>query len=1305
MAVIFISHSSEDDELASRLVEALRESGLESVFLDHDDDDGIGPSENWRASLNSALLQAEVLVYLGTAAAARSAWCSAEIATAFAMGIPVRAFQAEPGAGQPLLADIQWLRWSDDVDGALDRLVDNVADVIKAKARRYSWDATRSPFPGLRSFSVDDAGVFFGRDDLVDRIVTLVSPTNYVDDDSLLVIQGSSGVGKSSLLAAGVIPELLDLRREGGPAWSAVGPIRPGADPFAELAIAVEELFGRSGSVEAIGVPAAALPGHLRADPANLRTLLRSGAGRDDPAGEAVVLLVDQAEELVGSSAEERLRFLEVLATTAARGSRCAVILTARSAFVDAIFDGAGLDTRLRPVMVTALTRAELPVLIEGPAKRAGLTFAPGLVGMLVDETASGRALPLLAYCLRELYRLAAETGETTITLDHHDQVGGVEGAISAQFEDMTHDWSADDLIALFLRLVEVDDDGLRRRRTVPRRSFSTLEQELLGRLQARRLIAIDDERVSVTHESIFGAWPSLDAAVRDRSKDLALRRRLDRAALMWEAGRTDSDLLRGHRLDEALDWREREVDLDVAPSTEAFIQASVDRERRRRLTMLGAGTAAALVVAIAGLLGVLQLRANARADLSDQVARARQLVQLSEATERIDRSAGFALEALQASDDPETLAAVGRSVFRQPQLLGYLPGHSEDVRAVAFLPDGSLVSGDAVGRVLLWSASGVLESDLGSPGDGALVRSLSVAPSGDWIARSDGAGRVSVLDRRTEVWSVLTGPGSERDVHGGAVTQVRSVDDDRLVSIGLEGGDDTDAGPEGRMVLWSAAGGPPLWSVESDVGLWGLAVDRERELVAAVGDNGRIEVRSLIDGAVVATVSKGSKRLHVVGFDPASGALLVGGEDRALTRMVLNEEGIGSPETLWLSDGTVWTIDAAANGLIYFAGSDGGARVRFADGEIRELGGHDRNVTRLALSGDGSRLAIGSFDGTISIHGLGSNGLIDIMVEAAEDYIGAVDDLGTLWVSGTGRRLARLDPASGLLEAVIPELPEAVGDLAVNGPGTLLALGMTDGSAMIVDLAGARLQTSVVEVGRIPDAPSVAVAVGPHDRVVASGDDRTVIVDPDGTLLELEPVVVNGEGLAMQAVAWSSDGALVIGGGEGNVVVTWSAATGRLVDRSTHASNEIGRVTRLVVADDRVYSLGSDQRVLGWSVSPLEADDSFGQHRNVPNDVSVVAVGISASVDNDGVLHVWDSTTGVSLIGAVQLPVRLGWRVASGGQDSIIVFGRGGIVRVRLDSVGLLRQACALSTTASDIGTGAICTAPDKVTARLTSP
>src|SRR5262249_56433412 len=77
---------------------------------------------------------------------------------------------------------------------------------------------------------------------------------------------GPSGVGKSSLLRAGLLPALAagDLPIEGSACWPQLY-LRPGPDPLGELARHVETL----------GVDEQDLPAAIRADPTALRCALQ----------------------------------------------------------------------------------------------------------------------------------------------------------------------------------------------------------------------------------------------------------------------------------------------------------------------------------------------------------------------------------------------------------------------------------------------------------------------------------------------------------------------------------------------------------------------------------------------------------------------------------------------------------------------------------------------------------------------------------------------------------------------------------------------------------------------------------------------------------------------------------------------------------------------------------------------------------------------------------------------------------------------------------------------------------------------
>lgn len=92
---------------------------------------------------------------------------------------------------------------------------------------RPVWDSGRSPFPGLEAFTEQDSAVFFGRDAEIAELLERLHPVVAGQTNRLVAVVGPSGVGKSSVVQAGVVPRLR-VRRGG---WIAAPPVVPGNHP------------------------------------------------------------------------------------------------------------------------------------------------------------------------------------------------------------------------------------------------------------------------------------------------------------------------------------------------------------------------------------------------------------------------------------------------------------------------------------------------------------------------------------------------------------------------------------------------------------------------------------------------------------------------------------------------------------------------------------------------------------------------------------------------------------------------------------------------------------------------------------------------------------------------------------------------------------------------------------------------------------------------------------------------------------------------------------------------------------------
>ena len=92
-----------------------------------------------------------------------------------------------------------------------------------------------NPYKGLRAFTEADADIFFGRDELIAKLSSVVE-----GDAGLTAVVGPSGSGKSSLVQAGLIPALRDRPDA---VW-VIAIMRPGAYPFTELEAALGRAVG-----------------------------------------------------------------------------------------------------------------------------------------------------------------------------------------------------------------------------------------------------------------------------------------------------------------------------------------------------------------------------------------------------------------------------------------------------------------------------------------------------------------------------------------------------------------------------------------------------------------------------------------------------------------------------------------------------------------------------------------------------------------------------------------------------------------------------------------------------------------------------------------------------------------------------------------------------------------------------------------------------------------------------------------------------------------------------------------------------
>lgn len=804
------------------------------------------------------------------------------------------------------------------------------ADVVTiSSASEEKPDSTRNPYKGLRAFRDFDADDFFGRDALIDDLLMALTRHNVV------AVVGPSGSGKSSVVRAGLIPELRAQAANGSHQWLMTD-MFPGSHPFEELEAALLKV-------------AVDRPSNLLSELADEGGLLRI-TKRILPSEDTTLLLViDQFEEMfstVTSEATRRMFIDNIVAVAGDERSRVKVVLTLRADFLDRPLTyhpfsevvGRGLVTVGPP------GRDGLAQAISAPARAVGVDVEPGLIGRIVSDLENQPgALPMLQFALTELF---ANREGPFLTIAKYEAMGGVRRALGSRAEELYAEMSEsvrEGVRQIFLRMVTVTEENRATRRRVTQAELRSLSidqsaiDQVLDRFGSLRLIAFDRDPITrsptaeLAHEAILDEWKRLREWVEEYRESLVVARQISGLTQEWVmSGHDPSFLLRGSRLRQAEDWL-ASTDLAHTDEEKVFIQASLDleeaedraaRHRRRRTIVALAGG-----LALVSLLAIVAIVQRDVAEHEALRARVRELAVASGS--HIEQNPELALlvaveafdESIRADGEPmvEAASAVARAI-QDWRLIGRYPSGEE------FLP-------------------------VASPG-GSLIATASVQSSAD----------VDLLDTGGSAVRTLVGPD-----HLGVVAsagEFHPAEDTIAIIYALSEGPHSGGLPDGvaEVVVFDTKDGTALQQFDLNGGASGVGFSPSGERLA-------------VSSGQVVQIFDWDESVEVSRFDSSANV----GQPYFLddSRILIPVEGSGFA-TYTIDDGQLIDEIPLANLSLITAADNNRSRLAYRAGDrigVLDLSTGDKvfdsqapGVTALALNPDGSRLAYSGFDSNIYV-------------------------------------------------------------------------------------------------------------------------------------------------------------------------------------------------------------------------------------------------------------------------------------------------------------------------------------------------
>ncbi|MCB9088260.1 MAG: WD40 repeat domain-containing protein [Calditrichae bacterium] len=443
------------------------------------------------------------------------------------------------------------------------------------------------PYPGLRPFESNENFLFFGRDGQSNELLARLRNKRF------LAVVGPSGSGKSSLVRAGLLPDILGGMMAGAGSHWRVTIMRPGGNPIGNLA----EALNRPGILNENG------GGDTMQSAFTLVTLQRSALGIAEayrqaglPEKDNLLLVVDQFEELfrfkeaatVENAPDLAAAFVKLLLNAVAQQEfPIYVIITMRSDFLGDCAQFRDLPEAINDsqYLVPRMTRDERREAITGPAAVGGARMTPRLVQRLLNDVGDNPDhLPILQHALMRTWNHWKDHHQEKdpIDLDDYRDIGGMEAALSRHadeaFESLGEGISGEagrrrKEIAekLFKFLTEKGSDNRETRRPAKLKDIAVaLEADISEvveiidefRKPGRSFLMpppgetlTPDTLIDISHESLIRNWQRLKSWVNEEARSAYTYRRVAETALLYQ--KNEAGLLQDPELQIALTWRQ----------------------------------------------------------------------------------------------------------------------------------------------------------------------------------------------------------------------------------------------------------------------------------------------------------------------------------------------------------------------------------------------------------------------------------------------------------------------------------------------------------------------------------------------------------------------------------------------------------------------------------------------------------------------------------------------------------------------------------------------------------------------------
>ncbi|BAZ08295.1 WD-40 repeat protein [Calothrix sp. NIES-4071] len=1096
-------------------------------------------------------------------------------------------------------------------------IIEIIPSTTGASSKPTNIDLNICPYLGLRAFSEEDAQYFYGRESLIQNLIS------HITTQSFLAVVGASGSGKSSVVQAGLIAQLrLGKQLPGSEKWL-IKSIRPGARPLQLLA----RLSDNNANV---------LEGLLYQGVEGFVYWLRSC-----PA--TVVLIIDQFEELFTLAPDsDREEFLKlVLGALQYASDKFKLVITLRADFMAPCLEIPTLAQLLQSssVLVSpSLSDDDYRNVIIKPAEQVGLKVQTGLVEVLLQELShSASDLPLLEFVLEQLWEKRID-GELTLAV-YQQHLGGIAGALERRAQAVYDNLdSAAQKCArwIFLSLTQLGEGTEDTRRRVlksdlavkkypPEQVERTLqaltaaklivintEQELVGiskndnvetRYQETRYIAsLQPITIEVAHEILIRHWSTLRWWLEENRNRLRLQRQIEQAAQLWKHNHEQTEfLLQGVRLAEAEEIYIKYTD-ELSSDVQTFIAACLDEHRRLQLEQKKRLRQTQAALAVISILGVAATFFGGFAYFQRTTAQTREVTALNASSEALLNSHSQ-LEAIIASlkaskqlkqilvpgqDIRLATAATLQQALSLTQEINRLQAHTDKVNAVSFSPDNKLIAtASDDNTVKIWRRDGRLVNTFKNHQD--RVTSVIFSHDSKYIASGGADKTIQLNSIDGKVQKTFIG-------HNDFVTSLAFSPDSKTLVSGSR---------DKTIRIWSLDSNSRIINAHNG---WVNTVAVDSRYIVSGGEDNLIKLWQVTDRKLVKTFTGHKDRVNRVIFSYDGQNIASASDDSTIKIWNLNGKELQSFTTQ--ANSIFLTTDSST---LVSGSTDGSIKLWQLDGKlITTYQGHDARVTDISISRDGiivsssddktvrlwnlakpntknhtiysvafnpdaKTFATAGWDGAVNI--LDNNQKLDSTFKAHQNIISAIaynPNTKILATASADKSVKLWNIKTKQLIQTLSGHSDRVTSVAFTPDNNIIATAGADKTVKLWRVKDGKLLNTLT--GHSDEVTSVAIST---NGLIASGsnDNKIKIWRQDGNLIKTLP----GHGSAVSSLAFTPDGQILASASWDNTIKLWHS-NGEFI--TTLTGHNDGVTSLSFTRDNQILASGSaDNTIKLWNL------------------------------------------------------------------------------------------------------------------------